>query len=490
MGQILTSNTGELQANYEYIREVNQRVNPAIFTQDLKVMTRIIAAYDDLLTFSIRQVWHRHNSVLLKVEQALDFLLEGILARDLEHTFIGSIDLFKEAFKKGFGLQRRTVHAYADRVMVDFDILLSLLEPPQHNPTASASKLDDHLRKSRADMNILSDAIGRYYTLTLLTPSSTSLGTHYPQSRNHRTSQPQCHTVALMFVPKLNRTLNLLAGARQSELFPINATFPTPSEIARQTVDLEPMMEELLSCVDEYHTFLQRISLWKDSVLSVKNTILGNMSLTTQGVTVDNYLDYVEETQHLTTTKNELNSAFQMYTSGAISKLDMAKKVLRGSSEQTVQDASRFASRVKLRLFEVLRDRIGQVASFVSNTYLDLIRKEIIFAEFLGSNFKVSLLQGMRIWARPEANILDADSPKYANDKYTFKNIQSFASVNMDKVMQGLLSWYTLSIREALDRTDKEFSSRHQSLTAMLLEVNRHYTKYVKETDIGVDFVK
>ena len=501
--QLLSSNLQELYRRHVAVLEVNQRVTPQVFMEDLRILSNIVSDYSRILSFSLSQIWQPFSSILLKVEQSALFLIKTILNNDMKSTLMGQLGRYTTAFDTAFGLVYTSLDSYSTRLLVDLDILLRKLDGAVMKKERIAHVLP-YIERTLEDLSTLKETI-TIYSYSQQTASSVfssptlklndNVTRYLSQSQNLETAEDCSNTVDTFTTDVIPLLQTLLEDLRRSVGLGVSSPHMTDSGLSSlynmTRSSVKPSLIKSKECLSEFHSFLKELGSWKESMFAQLHDLEENFKLASAtGATVDDILDYVDESDPLLKNKNILDNKFQLFKANSSRKIDIAMLFNDSSVSAATQLIDTFVSRIRLRLFEPGRRRIEEVESFTSSTYISLIRYERQMSRYLASNYDGTPLKEMWIWSRPKANLEDASNPGYADDAYQFENDFQFAQVQATKIAKELVAWYTMPLKEAINWVEQELLQRHQDLKKRLETANQRWTAYKEGTMIGANYIK
>ena len=504
--QILSSDLEELQEKYVSTLELNQRTSPNTFINDVKMIKGIVSSYDEIMEFFRRHIWLNYASVLFKVESSLQALIRQIIRADLQESNPGKIKSYAAAFYENYGLLRKTVVSYGDMFILNLEVLLRQLDGViAHN--SGISFLVEQIDKTSNDLNIYNDALNVYFESLgseksvysspqmALRPESKAL---LPETINSPDRPDGCRaSVSRLLhdvIPELGNSLTLLKrtliqnGSLSSDGILDGVQLVHLSQLT--SLSVEPLSKSVESCANEYYTFLQNVTSWSDSLVLELDYLVAKMSLFSSSDTVDDRLDFIEETQSLKEDRNSFDQNYKLLLSGRMDTMGIAKLFQEAHVSTAEQSIDTLVSRIKFRLMEPLQKTMDRVRATATEAYVSLLENELSLSTYLGTKYNDASLKEFRLWYRPKANFHTPMFPEMAKDRFLFENTPKFVRSQARKVVNELFAWYSLPLQEAMDWVDAEVRRRQEGLKGKLRHAQSRYEDFRERTILDAAFIK
>ena len=520
MNQILSSDLERLRVNHLRALEVNNRADPEVMAQDLRLFDDLKVNYNGLLEFVKEDAWNKDRSFVVRVEKALKFVIGSILPGDLFKSAFGRLGL-KNAFNGLYGPVRESFHTFSQQLLVNMEMLArecdKFIVNGNDRVLHQSFETDIILGRMSEAQRAYSKA---FQLMQNVYNSSNLIFLRRDLPEKVFTDEQKCYQADFNLVVVINQVLRLNEDIRSNfkttiveERLPVppignNTNGPVGTTgvlISRPSkAVLVPILDHLIStmarmkstlskssaCLDEYYHFLQDLDNVYANINQNKRDLLSQMTLTQESLTVDDLLDFTEETEKLTDYHADLLQLSRDFASGMIKKESIANKFDEEKVSHALQDVTTFITRIQTRLIEPKRKMIQDVEEFIKNTYSKTLQEELRYSAYFPLSYSDKNVRSMNLWSRPQANYESSNDPHYSDDIFQLGNLKKFTEVHATKVLTELADWYTRPLSNAVNKFESNLLVHKNKVTAAFGNMQTQMTKFGQQTIMGQDFIR
>lgn len=372
VNQILTSDLDLLDQKNKAALEIKKRTLPNIFVSELEEISDLSDAYKNLLTTVKHEAWDNEISIFKTVDKALCLFISDVIKSDITNSIMERHADYKETFESVYGRLRRTVQWHLQMLPVEFDIFIRELD----SGMAKEKSLNESIPRITAMLDKLGEAIKVYYnaassSISVYTSPGLDLAFNLSDQlpENVNIGNDTCAEKVLV----LTKTSIPLIKAAMRESLGNNFKI---SHLFDMLLELETDMEYVNKCLNDYIIFLQETEEEEKQILDMLQVHESNLILCPESSTVNDILDYIDETVNIRELSEKIENITQKMTGEATNTL-----IAETFNEEAIIEASvqleNFVTRLETRLIERSRLKITQLKRDMVQVYLKILRSEL-----------------------------------------------------------------------------------------------------------------
>ena len=255
------------------------------------------------------------------------------------------------------------------------------------------------------------------------------------------------------------------------------------SQLNQKIPIIKSLSNEVMSCADEYHTFLQRI---------VDAQIMGDMQSTTSlWTSVD--LHYRLEEQLVA-----LKVLYDGYASFEISKYELAS-MIDSNIEDSIDDIfTESEKKINDRLVFPILSRLSDTEQTLTDQYLSAFNDVVTFQKYFNQSKGLfnQRTNNASLWRKPYLDIESSDLLRFSLSRQAGRssvpdNMENFLATTARGGIQSIISSYINELKDTISVIETEIVTTHKrAVQSSLSKLIKDLLSYADDTQLGSTFVR
>ena len=475
VSQILGQDTKELQEKYKIGLNTEDKVNEKKYVSDLRILRNVTTNFESLRQY-LKKTIESNDTGLRQVNQAIRNF-GHLLRTDRTRRLFRHIDGMIAAFEDTFGADREVLY-YNVRKLGD-----DIGRVTQYKDAARMKPLLDNVIEL---IGMTHTSLQGYHVKLRNVSNMRKLNDKLPlQTNGSPLLIAQCDrnvSASLMFLTNTDLAFRQFI----TDVGMINSS--AISLIREEYHPFKHLVTSTLVCLDEFYTTLKDASnLLKSAAVTAYDDIID----------LGNKYDVIDEFAPLIQHQRLAEEVLQMYSKGAITKLDMSTFISDVITENAVTSFRAFDSELRNTKIYPLREQIRRVERGIPETYKLLLNLSVQLQKYLDNKYYFTRARNMEIWKRP----LPKTSPESVDDLYsTSSNVDLIWSktTSLEEFVQTKAKYFLDEHAQAffeeansiLDGTEKKVKEYERILVTSLRDFASILNTFKKRNELDEAFVR
>lgn len=405
--QILSRQDFNLEGKYEVALETVQRVNPEIFTEDIRMLMALDHAYKEM-NRHVAEFLDENTDNAIAIKLLLTVAeIRTITVRDCS-SILQEMREFKKSFETKFSANIDLLKLYNGNLDISYREVKQILELSSRQ---SGVLISDYLEEMATDARMWT-ALTRA-TIDVLDNDmvkadlNTQNGQTLPAQYFTDHTKDQCVEAFAQVKSSLDTLMNVYANVdTQPHLTAIR-------DLDYSMGQYNDQYEKTNTCIHEYSSILDDIVKWLDenSVKKVNTSNDADRKKQEDAITqfADNKMDLEKDW-------NLVKTNLLKYSKNQTEKLDFLKAITEAAENEATTLLSKievFTSRVQSETVEPLKKMITEAKKQLEGVYKEALNYAVDIDSYMRKNYFYQKVTDMNIWKLPAPNLEEPHNPYY-----------------------------------------------------------------------------